>query len=359
MVAMVATVAYCVAGSNAGAPGGAALHVLECDTATGETKIVQDVPGTEGATYFVFSPDNATLYAAAAREGKRGALIALPFDGKRLGAPQTLAELPCEPPCHVELSPDGCRLSYAAYLSGAFGFLDLKERRLHSAVLPDAAPGPRKDRQKKPYAHQTFYTPGGSLMGVCDLGCDRILFYKAGEPGGLDTPEAALAADPGDGPRHALFHPSGRFMFVVNELSSTVASFSWNGETFGRVCKVSMLPEGCVLPPERTKASAIKLSADGSLLMASNRGHDSIAFFAVGADGTLTPRGVAPLRGRFPRDFEPLPGGRFVLAGHKLSDEFRVYALDAEPETNEARLEPAWDPVPCWKPLCFKFPRSK
>ena len=102
---------------------------------------------------------------------------------------------------------------------------------------------------------------------------------------------------------------------------------------------------------EDTKAAAIKLTADGKILMASNRGYDSIAFYAVGDDGALTLKNIARLRGQFPRDFELMPGERFMVVGHKMSNEIQVYRFDRAACT----LEPAGEPIAAWRPLCFKF----
>ena len=115
-----------------------------------------------------------------------------------------------------------------------------------------------------------------------------------------------------------------------------------------------MLPEGCTLKETETKAAAIKLTADGKILMASNRGHDSIAFFAVNEDGTLTMKNIAKLTGKFPRDFELMPGEKFMVVGHKMSNEIQVYAFDRE----KCELKAVGEPIPCWRPLCFKFEKG-
>ena len=393
MNAMIAATVYCIVGCNTGSPDKDALKVLECDTETGAAKIVQSVNGCEGTTYYQISKDGKTLYSAVGEkrdEKSHGALVKFDLEGHRIGAMTRLAELPCETPCHIALSPDESVVSFAAYLSGTYGFAELKVESekfkveetsttlhfplctLNSSVLPDDAVGPRQDRQKKAYAHQTFYTPDEKLMGVCDLGCDRLNFYDYKKPGGLEKPVQTIKADPGDGPRHAIFSNDGKFLFVVNELSSTVTSYAVaKGTTnlvgasfqdargrlgepslpFTRIGKWSMLPEGCTLKPAETKAAAIKLTADGKLLMASNRGHDSIAFYAVNGDGTLTLKNVAKLTGKFPRDFELMPGEKFMVVGHKMSNEIQVYAFDRE----KCELKAVGAPIPCWRPLCFKF----
>ena len=388
MNTMIAATVYCIVGCNTGSPDKDALKVLECDTETGAAKIVQSVNGCEGTTYYQISKDGKTLYSVFAEKvdnKSHGALVKFALDGHRIGEMTRLAELSCETPCHVALSPDESIMSVAVYWSGIYGVMALDERcatlgrdacpqasadgtecrpYLTTAALPNDAVGPRKDRQQKAFAHQTFYTPDGKLMGVCDLGCDRVNFYDYKKPGGLDKPVISLKADPGDGPRHAIFSNDGKFLFVVNELSSTVTSYKVEPPTspltnssthqlppFTRIGKWSMLPEGCSLKPIDTKAAAIKLTADGKILMASNRGHDSIAFYAVNDDGTLTLKNVAKLTGKFPRDFELMPGEKFMVVGHKMSNEIQVYAFNRE----KCELKAIGAPIPCWRPLCFKF----
>lgn len=350
------TLLHCYVGSNVASPDHQALHVLECDPETGSARIVQSVKGPEGTTYFQIDKEGKFLYSvveANPSAGTPAAVVRFPLaaDGS-LGAMEKLADLPCEAPCHVSLTPDERRVAFAAYLSATCGTVGTDGTGLAMAVFPDDAMGPNRKRQKKAYAHQTFYKD--RELGVVDLGCDRIRFFdpETMEPTG--TPD--IRFDAGDGPRHALWSKDGRYLFVLCELGSCVYSFSFDGRAFERVGKWSTLPAGfnrweadgetlC------TKAAAIKRTADGSILMASNRGHDSIAFFEIGGDGTLKLRNIAKLRGRFPRDFEPMPGERFLLVGHKLSDEIQAYRFDRASCT----LEPAGDPIPCWRPLCFRF----
>ena len=375
MNTMIAATVYCIVGCNTGSPDKDSLKVLECDTETGAAKIVQSVSGCEGTTYYQISKDGKTLYSVVAEKvdnKSHGALVKFDVENHRIGKMTKLAELPCETPCHVALSPDESVMSVAVYWSGIYGVMALDSCQLTSAALPNDAVGPRKDRQQKAFAHQTFYTPDGKLMGVCDLGCDRVNFYEYKKSGGLEKPVITLKADPGDGPRHAIFSYGGKFLFVVNELSSTVTSYAVAKGTpnlvgasfqdargrlgepslpFTRIGKWSMLPEGCTLKETETKAAAIKLTADGKILMASNRGHDSIAFFAVNDDGTLMLKNVSKLTGKFPRDFELMPGEKFMVVGHKMSNEIQVYAFDRE----KCELKAVGEPIPCWRPLCFKF----
>ncbi len=368
MTTILASVCYCIVGSNQGSPSKDALHVLECDSETGAARIVQTVKGIEGTTYFEISPQGRTLWSAIGETSPDGErrTWAVCFDlcGGRIGKMTKVVELEGGTPCHVALDPKSALPSYATYLSGTYSALGrevgagsppVRHFERHAVLLDDAV-GPRKDRQKKAYAHQTFYTPDGLLMGVCDLGCDRINFHARAlsADGSVDLGRCvfALKADPGDGPRHATFSRCGRYLFVLNELSSSVASYAYEGGKFTRIGKWSAVPEGTDLLS--TKAAAIKLTADGKVLMASNRGLDSIAFFEVMDGGRLEFRNLAMLKGRFPRDFELMPGEKFMVVGHKLSNEIQIYRFDRA----KYALEPVGEGIRCFAPLCFKFMRE-
>ena len=379
-----ASIVHCYVGCNTGSPDRETLHVLECDTETGAAKIVQSVKGVEGTTYFQIDKEGKFLYsvvgekktlaadAAGAGQKTRGAVVRFPLDGWKIGEMERLCELPCEAPCHVSLTPDEKRAAFAAYLSATCGTVGIDGKGLKTFTFPDDAMGPNKKRQQKAYAHQTFYTKlrgcdvekvrsDGMALGVVDLGCDRIWFF---DPVTMERKSCEIKFDAGDGPRHAILSKDGKFLFVLCELGSCVYSFRCTTTTsnydFQRLGRWSMLPEGYNRwEPDgetlNTKAAAIKLTADGKILMASNRGYDSIAFYEVGADGQLTLKNIAKLRGKFPRDFELMPGERFMVVGHKMSNEIQVYRFDRA----ACSLEPVGEPITAWRPLCFKFLSEK
>ena len=361
MTLLMALTVNCVVGCNTGSPDLQALHVLACDPETGAAKVVQSVTGVQGTTYFQVSPDGRFLYSVIGeKRDEKSVSWAVRFPigaGGRLGEMERLAALPCEAPCHVSLAKDGSRVFTASYLSATVCSFRADGSDLKTYVFPDDDVGPNRLRQKKAYAHFTFQTPDGARLGAVDLGCDRIRFF---DPATLAVdPSLEIKAERGDGPRHAVWSKDGRFLFVLNELGSSVVSYAFDGKSFAKAGKWSMLPDGYDRREAdgetlATKAAAIRLTDDGMILMASNRGHDSIAFFAVdAATGRLTRRNVAKLTGKFPRDFALMPGERFMVVGHKMSDEIQVYRFDRA----DCSLAPVGAPIPCWKPLCFTFLR--
>ncbi len=135
----------------------------------------------------------------------------------------------------------------------------------------------------------------------------------------------------------------------MHELNNTVSSFFYTGAAFIHIQTLDTLPYNFL---DFSKASAIKLSADGQRLFTANRGHDSIVTFAVDTTaGTMERLAISKLAGKFPRDFEFMPGGKFVLVGHENSNELFSYAYEAA----TGKLEPAHGPYALHRPVCVKF----
>ena len=349
---MLSAIVHCVVGCNVGAADGQTLHVLRCDTATGEMTLEQTVKGVQGTTYFCFDRARENIYTYIGEmvgAEKRGTIVKFPFRDGKLGAMERLVALPSEAPCHISLSPDGGRLGFACYGSATAGTVSVDGSGLAVTVHDNEGLGTDAKRQDKAHAHCAVFTPDGRHVGIVDLGKDRILFYESATM--KPVPAMTVRADPGDGPRHAVWSKDGRFLFVVNELGNSVMSFAFDGTGFSRVGKWSTLPEGCGV---WSKAAAIKLVCDGSVLMASNRGHEknSIAIYSVDREtGALSLRNVAAVDGVFPRDFELAPGGKYVIVGPKRSNEVCMYRFDRATYA----LEPVGKRIEIWSPLCFLF----
>ena len=345
-------IVHCVVGCNVGAADGQTLHVLKCDTVTCEMALLQTVKGVQGTNYFCFDRNRENIYTyigEVVNGAKRGTIVKFPFKDGKIGEMERLVELPSEAPCHISLSPDGDRLGFACYGSATAGTVAVDGSGLAIVVHDNEGLGTDRKRQDKAHAHCSIFTLDGKHVGIVDLGKDRILFYESATM--KPVPSMTVRADPGDGPRHAVWSNDGRFLYVVNELGNSVTGFAFDGAEFGRIGKWSTLPAGF---SEWSKAAAIKLSADGSVLFASNRGNgkNSIALFSVDKEnGALSLRNVASVDGLFPRDFELMPGEKHVIVGHKKSNEVCMYGFDRESFV----LKPVGARIKIWNPLCFAF----
>ena len=315
----------------------------------------------DNPSFLAWHPDGRHLYAVseiATFQGKPGGAVA---SYERDVATGVLRELNRQPtggaaPCHLIVDPPGRRVIVANYSDGnvavfpiaADGRLEpLAQRIQHEGAGPNAA------RQKSPHAHGVTLDATGRFAIVPDLGIDQLRIYRLAAEGVRlepnDPPFAATA--PGAGPRHFAFHPNGKFGWSINELDSTVTAFAWDAAA-GRLTAAgvfSTLPEGCT---NRNTTAEIVLHPSGRFLYGSNRGHDSIAVFAVDAGkGTLTPLQHQPTGGKSPRNFTLDPTGRFLLAANQDSGNILVFRID--PDTG--RLAPAGSEIKVPMPVCVLF----
>ena len=203
------------------------------------------------------------------------------------------------------------------------------------AVVPPGKEGPYKREQGHgAHPHQVVFDAGGRFLLSPDKGVDATHIYR------LDLSSGKLVAnDPpcvksryGAGPRHLAFHPLRPFAYLINELDSTVTTYQWdaNRTTGGVLMPLHIIP---TTPPtfvgDNTGAE-IAVAPSGKFVYVSNRGHNSIATFAVDAqDGTLAPIGWEPTQGQKPRFFTLDPAGDMLYVANEGSDTIVAFTLDA------------------------------
>lgn len=208
-------------------------------------------------------------------------------------------------------------------------------------------------RQTRPYPHSILVDPTNRFALVADLGVDKLFVYRFDAQTGALTPNDPPAATiaPGSGPRHFKFHPNGRWVFLLNELACTVVAFDWDATTGALTARqtVSTLPADFM--GENTCAE-IEVHPNGRFLYASNRGHDSLAVFAVDpATGQLAFVERVASRGKWPRNFAFDPTGQWIVCTNHNSDNAVVFRVDAD----TGRLTPVGEPVFVPFPFCQRF----
>ncbi|MEA4911519.1 MAG: lactonase family protein [Oscillospiraceae bacterium] len=256
-----------------------------------------------------------------------GGVTQLSYGGEKLAAECSLPTGGTDP-CHIALSPNGKFLSVANFASGSVSIFPIDEKgdlTRSRQLIEHEGHSVNPKRQAGPHAHATVFHPGENLMFVPDLGIDRVKAYRYEEERVFAAPEYDIAVPPGSGPRSGEFSRDFRFFYLINEISSEVSWFECVKGRMKLIGCAQTLPKGT----EKSKniCSDLHLSPDGKYLYASNRGHDSICCFAVGADGGLTLLSRVPCGGRTPRNFAVTPSGRGILVGNQDSDtlaEFRV-----------------------------------
>ncbi|PYU65907.1 MAG: 6-phosphogluconolactonase, partial [Acidobacteria bacterium] len=183
----------------------------------------------------------------------------------------------------------------------------------------------------KPHAHMIQADPAGKFVLASDLGLDRIFIWKFDVRTGRlsQVNPASVPLPPGDGPRHFAFHPSGRWLYSLQEEGSTLVTYDYDAANGKLTAKqtISTLPKNF---KGTNFTSEVMISADARFLYAANRLHDSIAWFAIGEGGILTFVGEEWTRGDYPRSFNIDPTGNYLYSCNQRADGIAGYRINRE-----------------------------
>jgi 6-phosphogluconolactonase len=251
-------------------------------------------------------------------------------------------------PCHMVLDRDRRNLLVANCIGGSV------------AVLPVAADGKLGPASQvvqhpgtKPHTHGVTLSPDNRFAYACDMGLDRILAYQFDAQKGKLTPAATatIAVKAGTGPRHLVFRPDGKFAYVVGSKSSTVMVFAHDGKTGG----LRNLQTVSTLPPwfeGENSAAELAVHPTDNYLFATNRGHNSVALFAIDPDkGTLTYTDEQGSGGKTPRHFALDAPAKHLAVANQDSDNVLVCRIDE----GSGRLKPSGVLATVPSPVCVKF----
>lgn len=202
-------------------------------------------------------------------------------------------------------------------------------------------------RQKGPHPHSILTSPDNRFAIAADLGMDQLVVYRfdAGKGSILPEESRSISMHPGSGPRHFAFHPNGRFVYVINEIASTLAVFSYDTAAG----KLELLQSISTLPEDffgENDAADLLIDQSGRFLYASNRGHDSIAIFLIDKDGTLRLEGHIFSEGRTPYNLAIDPKGEHLLVANKNSDKIVVFRINRSAGVGLVRVEQMFAPSP-------------
>ena len=261
-------------------------------------------------------------------------------------------------PCHLAVDQTGRAVLVANYAGGGAAALPIRADGSvgePSSVVPHVGRSVNSSRQTAPHAHAIVVSPDNRFALVPDLGIDRVVVYQLDAARAVLTPQPAGDAllPPGSGPRHLAFHPSGRFVYVINELFCTMAAYRWDAKAgiLQETAIVSTLPAGVRVEPGYSTAEVVA-HPSGKFLFGSNRGHNSIVTFAIeAATGWLSPVAHASTQGKTPRHFAVDPSGRWLLAENQDSGTVVVFGIDAA----SGRLTPTGQVLEVPSPVCAVF----
>ena len=338
------------------------IYAVRLDPATGALSDPVVAAATPNPTFLAWHPDHRVLYALGegpGPDGKSGGGVAAfafnpPSDKLTLlnargtGGGGNTSMLATDATGRMLIT-----VSYGAGYVASFPLVaDGRIGPRAALIAHTGPPGPDKSRQDKPHPHSVTISPDNRFAFIADLGLDRVLAYRLEPLTGALTPHvpAFITTPPGTGPRHTKFSRDGRYFYILNELigSVTVCAFDPALGTGTPTQQISTLPAGYT---GQNISAEIRLHPNGKFVYASNRGHDSIAVFAVNADGTLRLVELTPSGGQHPRNFELSPDGVWLVCANRDSDNLVSFKIDA----TTGRLTPTGSVVTVPQAVCVLF----
>jgi 6-phosphogluconolactonase len=260
-------------------------------------------------------------------------------------------------PAHVIVDPSGKFAVVANYIGANWTVLPIRSGGglgPVSGTFTATGHGPNPARQEAPHPHETIFDPAGVFAFGPDLGTDRVWSWTLNTTSGTLVPNSNLdhaQVASGSGPRHMSFHPSGKFVYVIDEMVSSITAFSYDA-THGTFIWLQTVS---TLPPDFTGTSScaeIIVHPSGKFVYGSNRGHDSIVGFRIDqATGKLSLIGWTSTQGGFPRGFGIEPSGRLMLVGDQNSDKVVPFRINQ----TSGRLHPTGAVTRTPVPVSFAF----
>jgi 6-phosphogluconolactonase len=338
------------------------IYVFRFDPATGKATAPELAAKSENPSFLALHPGKRFLYAVnevGRFEGQpTGAVSAFSIDSAT-GKLALLNQKPSggESPCHVSVDRAGKTVLAANYTGGSAIALRIEEDGRLGATTALLKPGDGPaggDKKVAARGHWIDVDPKNRFALVAFLGLERVSVYRFDPAAGALVPNDPpfVSLRPGSGPRHAAFHPGGRFVYVINETSCTMTGFSFDARG-----SLMDLGTASTLPGERKpgwSTAEVHVHPSGKFLYGSNRGHDSIAVFSIDQEsGRFLPLEHQPTGGKTPRNFGIDPTGSFLLAANQGSDTIAVFRIDSQTGRLGATPEVIKVPVP----VCVVFLR--
>jgi 6-phosphogluconolactonase (cycloisomerase 2 family) len=337
---------------------GRGIYLFQMNPETGALTQRAVFPNGANPSWLALDPTGTHLYAA--NETADGSVGAYSIERANGGlTPLNTVGSQGAGPAHLSVHPSGKYVLVANYAGGTVAVIPvLSHGGLGEAtdVKHDLGPvGPAHAASAPPgsfaisghdsvHAHMIQADPSGRFVLAADLALDRILIWKFdAERGTLsanDPPWVALP--PGDGPRHFVFHPNGRWFYSLQEEASTLAAFDYDVAR-GRLTPkqtVSTLPKGFA---GTNFTSEVRVSPDARFVYAANRLHDTIAWLSIGDTGGLTFAGEEWTRGDYPRSFTIDPTGGFLYSCNQRGDAIACFRVNRK--TGALRFTGQYTPV--------------
>ena len=324
---------------------GEGIYLVNIDDVTGALSGLKLVAKDRSPTWLVLSADHKFLYTVneidSYGSNKSGSVTAYAVDAKS-GALRKLNTVDSggAGPCFISIHASGKFALVANYIGGSYSVLPIKADGslgeasdvvkpggpASSASAVDAPPGQEPAGSNRPtHGHMIASDPSGQYVVGDDAGRDRIFVWRLNTATGKLQEVSVTNALAGSAPRHFGFSPDGKTLYQIGEYNDRLKTYGFaDGKLTPKGKSISALPDGY---QGSGSASRMLVSPNGKNVYSANRTHNSIATFAVGADGLAAKLANTPTEGEHPRSLTVDPGGKFLYSLNLRANNIAAFRI--------------------------------
>lgn len=236
--------------------------------------------------------------------------------------------------CHICISKDDEYMFISGYHDGKVTVLRINPDGTVGTITEEVfhkGMGSIAERNFRPHINCSVLTPDEELLCVCDLGMDQVKVYDFDKMSGRLKLSDIIRCQLESAPRDMCFSPDGKFAYIVCELKNYIDVYSYTPEAKNRfefIQNIFTVRKG---HKENTAAAAIQVTADGSHVLCSNAGDDSVTMYDANSDtGLLTLKSSLPISGRYPKDICLFPDEKHLVCVNHESGTLTFFSVDYE-----------------------------
>lgn len=326
------------------------IYVYDFDVATGEYSLKNNSENTINPSYLSVSADNKNIYAVN-ESGAESTVSAFNYEAAS-GKVSFLNKQKAQgaDPCYI--INDGDNVISANYTGGNIAVFKKTNEGISEAVqvIQHQGKGINPERQEGPHVHMVYFSPDKKYVLSNDLGLDKIFIYKYNPKSEKEVLvlKDTISVKLGSGPRHIMFSKNGKFVYLDQEMTGDLTTFSYKDGALKQIGATTILPDGI----KEAATADIHISPDGKFLYVSNRGEaNDISIFKINKKGSLSFVARTKTEGKGPRNFVIDPTGKFLLVGHQYSNDIVIFERDKK----TGLITPTGKKIELCSPVCLVF----
>jgi len=313
---------------------GEGIHIYEFNEETGSATLRFIVDSITNTSFQKLSADGNFLYSVMDSQMKyNGKIAAFKVDVKNIKI-DLLNIVDCAGvnPAHLAIDKTGKYLTNSNYSDGSLSLFKINSngslsKNLQTLKFKDSTI--IKSRQNASHIHSSNFSPDNKYLFAQDLGADKIRKFTFNTSEGELKNHLEISVKSGNGPRHFVFHPNGKYGYGINELNGTIDAYQFKNGSLDFIEDYNTYKQ----KQNIYRAADIHISSDGNFLYASNREpkENSIVVFAINKEkGKLKLIEHKDTGGIHPRNFAITPSGKFLLVANQFTNNIVIFKRDSK-----------------------------